>query len=524
VPYVTESSGTQTNFTGTDTTGATGQCYEQQLSALPSFTANSIPVYNFGVNSAPSATGTSTLLGGLRATSQAGSEFQNGALVGSAGTGTASLSNLYSQLTGNGVLIVVVEFGSSDPTVPVATSVTLSNLTNMYTYAKTLGSKVVVVAVAEPNAYQFGNDGILAVGRGVQALNFGTSTTPDTFADMTDIFYEPPATLASSESFRNGDFVHFFTSGYGVWAREINRAIFQGPIRQPPVIPPRYVATGTISSPGYSGMTIDFKTGSLLSGAATGTQTSGSVEVDIPNQQIDKANKGIVFDWNNGVLNDTANNLKVLEFGSATYKWDWEGYPMWTFSSNSVAILGSTLNNVTIEGWLPASGNLVPNPVKQGSPGTGNALGTSDILFGSLAGTSGGTTETLTPELSVWPGGIYVGTSTTTDPALGTGTQGYLEEAVLAPYATTTNVVGSTSGTASFSEPFAGSTVGGKEVNIYCNALVGTATYTFPVAFTNTPAIITTNGLASNLITTLGTGTVVVTGATSTGYLFIKGN
>lgn len=82
-------------------------------------------------------------------------------------------------------------------------------------------------------------------------------------------------------------------------------------------------------------------------------------------------------------------------------------------------------------------------------------------------------------------------------------------------------VSGSTGGTAKFSQPASSATY--KKVIIYCAALVGTASYTFPVPFINIPVIVSTNGLAASLITTLNTTTVIVTGSTSTGFLLIEG-
>jgi hypothetical protein len=82
-----------------------------------------------------------------------------------------------------------------------------------------------------------------------------------------------------------------------------------------------------------------------------------------------------------------------------------------------------------------------------------------------------------------------------------------------------TVVNGSISGTATFTQPFAGTSY--KKCMVYCNALNGTATYTFPVAFTDSPAVNSSG--TGVVVTSLSPSSITITGSTSTGFLIVEG-
>ena len=86
--------------------------------------------------------------------------------------------------------------------------------------------------------------------------------------------------------------------------------------------------------------------------------------------------------------------------------------------------------------------------------------------------------------------------------------------------ATQTTVNCSTSGSVVFSEPFSGTSY--KELMLYSNACIGTASYTYPIAFTNTPTLgVTGGGLV--LTTSLTTTAITVTGTDGIGNATLIG-
>ena len=122
--------------------------------------------------------------------------------------------------------------------------------------------------------------------------------------------------------------------------------------------------------------------------------------------------------------------------------------------------------------------------------------------------------------LIVYGGGTAYATAELTVTGSGNVTaNGFLAGKSLANAATQTTVSCSTSGNVVFSEPEQGASY--KKVVVYENACVGTAAYTFPVAFVHAPEVLS-QSLGSTATTVSATG-VTVTGSTSTGFLDLDG-
>lgn len=83
------------------------------------------------------------------------------------------------------------------------------------------------------------------------------------------------------------------------------------------------------------------------------------------------------------------------------------------------------------------------------------------------------------------------------------------------------NTTQTTTSSCVFSQPHIGNSH--KEVVIYYVS-GATATYNFPVAFTNTPGIVVaSNGPAASVVTSLSASSVTVSGGSTTGFIFLRG-
>ena len=191
-------------------------------------------------------------------------------------------------------------------------------------------------------------------------------------------------------------------------------------------------------------------------------------------------------------------------------------------NASGVAITGGTIDGVTIGGTTPATtvtaSTSLNAPLVNGASGLNVQTGSGNIVFlpdGTsrwyMGATSGSFLATTDNAVNIGasganrPANIYVGTSVTAP--------------VFDSSATQTTVNCSTSGSVTFSEPFAGSSL--KRVEIHAAACVGTASYTFPTAFSFAPQVLS-QSLAS-IATSVSATAVTITGSTSTGFLALDG-
>jgi len=173
----------------------------------------------------------------------------------------------------------------------------------------------------------------------------------------------------------------------------------------------------------------------------------------------------------------------------------------------------SSVNVLTRQGWTKTSGSggNIPNPVwnldwsiNGGSTWT-NALAIGTFGSSPASTFAGGIQVNGSSGLFVPNGPIQSGLS------VAAGTSGIFNSCKQ------TTVGGSTSGSAIFSEPEQGSSY--KKVVVYCAALLGTASYTFPTAFLNTPLVVNSDVN----VTALSTTAITITGSALTEYIIIEG-
>lgn len=87
------------------------------------------------------------------------------------------------------------------------------------------------------------------------------------------------------------------------------------------------------------------------------------------------------------------------------------------------------------------------------------------------------------------------------------------------PTAAQTTLSCSTSGSATFSQPAAGSSF--KDVIIHLSSCIGIATYTYPVAFSFTPQVLSQS--YASIVNSITSTAVQITGATTTGFIYLNG-
>ena len=452
--------------------------------------------------------------------------FSTSATYSTTGMGFAAYANTYSSTTSTGTILTAGVYTFDTPTLAAVSPTTINNAASMYIAGAPLtGSNVTITnsysLYINAGASYFGGaitlastatfNGFVLVGSGGASGGIQINNTVGGSMSMLG--------LAGAGIFQNN--AAFSAIGVGLAVSPItfstvsSGTIALGAINSfgIPTLQSSNATTLTIAPTVYiagapvAGTNVTITTGYSLYVAAGTTSLRGGLvsgNIGITGNYTFAATDGLI----------AANSTAALLFKSAanvqarSLLVGANGGTLTANVSYANVLIGSTTITTAASGTHAMIANLVVN--KLGTISLGTTPTNTAALYVEGAVATGSSNYTIYSNSGVnFFGGQVLANSNVSTP-------------IMNNTATQTIINGGTSGTAVFSQPEQGSSL--KMVVIYCNALVGTtSSYTFPTAFTNVPAILTTNGLASSVVASLTTTQAVVTGANSTGHIILIG-